>query len=88
MESNVLPSGDESSPVPCSKIEVFSEFSYFYYDKQSGNVEKIEAYQALPKGTPIELRLHVTSRGEKETIVAQPIKKESVHAEEGMMNLK
>lgn len=86
-ESNVLPNEDEN-PVPCSKIGVIWEFSYFYYDKQTGDVEKIEACQVVPKGTQIELRLKATRRGENQSTVEQPIKKKSVHVEKGKMNLK
>lgn len=75
---NILPTKNQS-PVPCSKIGVFWEFSYFYYDKQTGNVEKIEACHALPKGGQIELRLNVTCRGEKRSAVEQPITKKSVY---------
>ena len=82
-ESIVLPSEDESS-----KIGVFWEFSYFYYDKQTGNVEKIEACHAVPRGTQIELGLNVTCKGDNQSIVGQPIKKKNVHAEKRKMDLK
>lgn len=85
-ESNGLPCKDEST-IPCPKIGVFWEFSYSYYDKQTGNVEKIDACHAVPKGTQIELRLNVTCKGENQSPVEQPIKKKSVHVEKGKMNL-
>ena len=86
-ESNALPCKDESS-VPCPKIGVFWEISYSYYDKQTGNVEKIEACHAVPTGTQIELRLNVTCRGENQSPVEQPVKKKSVHVGNGKVNLK
>ena len=83
---NILPTENES-PVPCSNTGVFWEFTYFYYDKQTGNVEKIEACHALPQGRQIALRLDVTFRGEKRSTVEQPITKKSVLCGE-KMNLK
>jgi len=76
-ENNVLPSEDQC-PVPCSEIGVFWEFSNFYYDKQTGNVEKLEACHTVPKGAQIELRLNVTCRGENQSTVEQSSKKKKV----------
>ena len=86
-ESNVLPCGDGSS-APCSKIGVFWAFSYFYYDKQTGNFEKIDVCHAVPKGAQVELRLNVTCRGENQSTVEHPLKKKNVLVENGKTNLK
>ena len=86
-ESNVSPC-EEDSPAPCSKIGVFWEFSYFYYDKQTGNFEKVDACHAVPNGAQIELRLNVKCKGENQSTVEQPFKKKNVHVEKGKMNLK
>ena len=79
-ESNVSPC-EEDSPAPCSKIGVFWEFSYFHYDKQTGNFEKVDACHAGSNGPQIELRLNVTCRGENQSTVEQPFKKKNVHLE-------
>lgn len=76
-EPNVLPSEDQR-PVPCSQVGIFWEFSYFYYDKQTGNVEKLEACHTVAKGAQIEFRLNVTFRGENQSTVEQRSKKKSV----------
>lgn len=73
----VLPSEDQR-PVPCSQVGIFWEFSYFYYDKQTGNAEMLEACHTVAKGAQIEFRLNVTFRGENQSTVEQRSKKKSV----------
>ena len=46
-----------------AKVGAYWEFSYVYYDKETGNVEKAETCQLKPPGSQMELLLFVTCEG-------------------------
>lgn len=47
-----------------SKVGAYWEFSYVYYDKETGNSERAETCQPKPQGNQMELLLFVKRRGE------------------------
>lgn len=60
-----ISSANNESSKHSPKIGEFWEFSYFLYDEETGNIEKMKACQPKPQGKQIELLLKVTRRGEK-----------------------
>lgn len=61
--------GEDQSPAQFSKIGAYWEFSYVYYDKETGNIERAEVCQPKPARRQMDLLLFVTCRGEKTSAV-------------------
>ncbi|KAL9979427.1 hypothetical protein ACROYT_G017098 [Oculina patagonica] len=68
----------DQSQIHSSKIGVYWEFSYVYYDKETGNIERAEAHQPKPSRREKELFLLVTCRGEKPSCVDRKMTEKSV----------
>lgn len=82
-EKNHLQLTTERSPVQSGKVGVYWEFSYFCCDKETGNVEKIEAGQSIPPRGKKVLLLEVTCREEKEEASTdETIAKEKIRGRE------
>lgn len=67
-------SNSDGKSVHSSEIGAYWEFSYYHYDTETGEIEKVEACQPKPTGRQTELRLKVTCREEKRNEVDNSIK--------------
>ena len=60
-----------------SELGAYWEFSYYHYDIETGEMEKVEACQPKPAGRKTELRLKVTCREERRNEVDNNILKKN-----------
>ena len=72
-ELHVSSNSDGKSVHQSSEIGAYWEFSYYHYDIETGEIEKMEACQPKPTGRQTELRLKVTCREEKRNEVDNSI---------------
>ena len=81
-------SNSDGKSVHSSEIGAYWEFSYYHYDIETGEIEKVEAGQPKPTGRQTELRLKVTCREEKRDEVDNSNTKKNDKGGEGKSNEK
>ena len=73
----LVSSNSDGKAMQSAEIGAYWEFSYYHYDIETSEMEKVEACQPKPTGKQTELRLKVTCREEKRNEVDNNIPKKN-----------